>query len=238
MIGLSGAAAGNLSGFCSTVLSGFILPISLPSLSLTVTVPSSATSIVAPSGNVLLPLPSLFASSTAFLTFSLSASDKAFELSTVIGSAGATIAPGFAFSLTVSDAGIVVSFPSFVTTTVPSSLTSICSSVKPVFAVLTASLTAVFSSGVNFDLFATSVIAGAFTSVDTVLSLPSVFGCSPSFVTVTLPSLYTAICSSVRPGFAFLTASLIACFSSFVKFVGSFTATFAGSFNSDPGVAF
>ena len=36
---------------------------------------------------------------------------------------------------------------------------------------------------------------------------------------------------SVRPGFAFLTASLIACFSPSVKFAGSFTATFDGSFS-------
>ena len=104
------------------------------------------------------------------------------------------------------------------------------------FAFLTASFTAFFSAGVNCDLFATSVSSGAFTSLDTVLSLPNVFGCSPGFVTVTLPSLSTAIWSSVRPGFAFLTASLIACFSSGVKFAGSFTATFAGSTNSAPGV--
>ena len=100
------------------------------------------------------------------------------------------------------------------------------------FAFLTASFTFVFSSSVNFDLFATSVTSGAFTSVDTVLSLPIVFGFSPSFVTVTLPSLSTAIWSSFRPGFAFLTASLIAAFSSSVNLDGSFTATFSGSFNS------
>ena len=85
-------------------------------------------------------------------------------------------------------------------------------------------------------MFATSVTAGAFTSVDTVLSFDIVFASSPGFVTVTLPSLSTAIWSSFRPGFASLTAFLIAAFSSSVKFAGFLTATFAGSFNSAPGV--
>ena len=148
-------------------------------------------------------------------------------------------APGvWAFSLTTLDAGIIVSFPSAsFTTTVPSSLTSIWPSVKPLFAAITAALTLPFSVSSRLSLFATSVSVGKFIVADTVLSFPIVFGVSPCFVTVTLPSLSTAIWSSVRPGFAFLTASLIACFSASVKFAGSFTATFAGSFNSAPGVA-
>ena len=133
---------------------------------------------------------SLTASSTAFFSSGVKL-DGSFTSTGLVGAFNS--APGVAFCSTTSDAGIVVAFPSFVTTTVPSSLTSIWSSVKPAFAFLTASFTAVFSSSVNFDLFATSVSAGAFTSVDTVLSFPIVFGCSPSFVTVTLPSLSTAI---------------------------------------------
>ena len=85
----SGALTPSLLSSCLTVLAGSILAISLPVLSFTVTVPSSATSIVAPSGNVLLPSPSLFASSTAFLTLSLSSFVNAFELSTVTGVFGA-----------------------------------------------------------------------------------------------------------------------------------------------------
>ena len=102
-------------------------------------------------------------------------------------------AAGVAFFLTTSDAGRIVSLPSFVTTTVPSSLTSIWPSVKPVFAFLTASFTADFSVSSSFARFATSVRFGVFTSVDTVLSLPIVFAYSPVFVTFTLPSLSTAI---------------------------------------------
>ena len=86
-------------------------------------------------------------------------------------------------------------------------------------------------------MFATSVSSGVLTAVVIVLALSIVFGSSPSFVTVTLPCLSTAICSSVRPGFASLTAFLIAAFSSADKSNGFFTATFAGSFNSSAGFA-
>ena len=100
-----GAFTPSLESSCFTVFSGLIVPISLPSLSLIVTVPSSATSIVAPSGRVLLPEPSLFASSTAFLTLSLSSFVKALALSTVIGDFGAFIVvswPAFGATVTVT----------------------------------------------------------------------------------------------------------------------------------------
>ena len=86
-------------------------------------------------------------------------------------------------------------------------------------------------------MFATSVSSGTFIVVDTVFSLSIVFGVSPGFVTFTLPSLSTWICSSIKPEFAFITASLTAFISSADKFVLSFTATFAGSFNSSAGFA-
>ena len=109
--------------------------------------------------------------------------------------------PVVAFSLTTSDAGIVVCFPflSF-TVTVPSLPTVIVAPSGKVLLPLpsllassTAFLTAAFSSSVRLEGFATSVSFGVFTSVDIVLSLPIVFGSSPGFVTVTLPSLSTAI---------------------------------------------
>ena len=106
------------------------------------------------------------------------------------------------------------------------------------FASSTACLTAAFSLSVKFVLSTTSVGVGVFTSVDIVLSFPIVFGSSPGFVIVTDPSSLTLIWSSVKSGFAFLTASLIACFSSGVKFAGSFTATFDGSFNSFASAGF
>ena len=100
-----GALTPSLFASCATVLSGVILAISLPVLSLTVTVPSSATSIVAPSGNVLVPSPSLFASSTAFLTLSLSSFVSAFALSTVTGVFGALISVSCVSSFSIVSSG-------------------------------------------------------------------------------------------------------------------------------------
>ena len=127
--------------------------------------------------------------------------------------------------------------------TVPSSATSMFASCGRFgFASFTAFLTASFSSGVKLDgSFTSTGVVGAFIAGLTVLfagivpiSLPSL-----SF-TVTLPSSATSIVASAGNfGFAFLTASSTAFFSSGVNLDGSATSIgLAGAFNSAPGVAF
>ena len=242
-----GALTPSLFASCATVLSGVNLPISLPVLSLTVTVPSSATSIVAPSGNVLLPSPSLFASSTAFLTLSLSSSVNAFELSTVTGVFG-TLMP--ASSGVVSSFSIVSSGPSFpvfvisllstvsftVTVTLPLSSTWIWLSVNVGLTAFTASLIFACSSVVTFCGSWTLTGLGLFndnlfSSFTTVSFWDRVPFLSPS-VTVTEPSSATLIFAvSGSFGLASLTAFLTASFSAAINWSGFCTGVFSGATN-------
>ena len=139
------------------------MPISLPSLSFTVTFPSLPTSTVAPSGNVGFAF--LTASSTAFFSSGVKL-DGSF---TSTGFSGAFIA-----ALTALSAGIVpITFPSLsFTVTFPSLPTSTVASFgKSGFAFLTASSTAFFSSGVKLDgSFTSTGFSGAFISGVVVLS--------------------------------------------------------------------
>ena len=135
----------------------------------------------------------------------------------------------------------------WVTVTEPSSATvTVASCGKSVFAFLTASSTAFFSSCVNFVLSATSVFAGATSlivlSVSFACSTVSSAGIDASFFpigTVTVPLGSTWISSSVNPssGLAFLISSLTACFSASVSLLVSPTFTLvAGGFNFLPSL--
>ena len=95
------------------------------------------------------------------------------------------------------------------------------------FASLTAFSTAFFSSSVNLDGSFTSTGVGAFKASLTVSFAGIVPSSFPSLsFTVTVPSLPTSIVApSGNVGFAFLTASSTAFFSSGVKLDGSFTST-------------
>ena len=208
----TGSAGATIASAFLTVCAGVNLPISLPSLSVTVTDPSSPTVTFASAGR------SLFASLTAFSTSFFSSSvnlDGSFTLTGV----GA-----LSFSNTVSSWDSAPVLPPSVTITVPSLLTSIFAvSGKSLLAFLTASLTFPFSSSVKCDLSATSVFSGAFKAI--LLSLVSSFLTVLSAViflspavpigTVTVPSSATWISSSLKPrsGLAALTASLTFCFS-------------------------
>ena len=198
----------------------------MPSLSFTVTVPSLPTSIVAPSGKFGFAF--LTASSTAFFSGSVRLDGSA----TLTGSAGATTAASSAFLTVCAGVNLPSSLPSLsVTVTVPSLPTSIVAfNGRSGFAFLTASSTAFFSSSVNLDGSFTltgsagATIAPAFLTVLSAvivpISLPSLS------VTVTVPSFPTVIFASFgRFGFASLTASSTAVFSSGVKLDGFFTPT-------------
>ena len=96
------------------------------------------------------------------------------------------------------------------------------------FAFLTASSTAFFSSSVNLDgSFTSTGFSGAFRAALTALSAGIVpIGLPSLSVTVTVPSLPTVTFASAgNVGFAVLTASSTAPFSSFVKLDGSLTST-------------
>ena len=205
--GLAGAFSDGL-----TVCSGFNLPISLPSLSVTVTVPSLPTVTFASFGR------SGFAFLTASSTLPFSSSVN------LDGSFTSTGVGALSFSNTVSSWDSAPVLPPSVTITVPSLLTSIFAvSGKSLLAFLTASLTFPFSSSVKCDLSATSVFSGAFkaillslvSSFLTVLSAVIVWSPAVPIGTVTVPSSATLISSSLKPrsGLAAFTASLTFCFS-------------------------
>ncbi len=213
-----------------------------PSPCVTVTDPSFATVIVAPAGSVLLPLPSLLASSTAFFTAAFSSSVK-FVLSTTSvfsGAFKAIILSSAVACLTVL-AGSIVLFSSFPigTVTVPSSATLISSYVKPrsLLAAITASLTARFSASVSFAGFDTVVIAGSFNVLPALsngftVSLPSNLPVLVPSVTFTLPLLSTTIVAVSGNEFFALTAAATLSLSSCVKLVVSFTSVFSGAVKS------
>ena len=215
-----------------------------PSPCVTVTDPSFATVIVAPAGSVLLPLPSLLASSTAFFTAAFSSSVK-FVLSTTSvfsGAFKAIILSSAVACLTVL-AGSIVWFPAdpIGTVTVPSSATLISSYVKSrsLLAAITASLTARFSASVSFAGFDTIVIAGSFNVLPALsngftVSLPSNLPVLVPSVTVTLPLLSTVTTASLLNLvlFASLTAAATLSLSSCVKLVVSFTSVFSGAVKS------
>ena len=218
-----------------TVSSGFNLPSSLPSLSVTVTEPSSPTVTFASAGNVG------FASLTAFSTAFFSSSVNLDGSFTSTGAFGA-----LSFSTTVS---ACASCPTFwfspvpcVTVTAPSSETVIStSSGRSEFASLTAAITLSFSSFVNFVLSTTSVFAGGTNLI--ILSLASaaltvlagsiVLSPAVPIGTVTSPLSATLISSSLKSksGLAFLTASLTLVFSSSVSLFVSATVVTSGVFN-------
>ena len=177
-----------------------------------------------------------FRSGLAFLTASLifpcSSGVTLFGLAT--STASGALTPSLLSScFTVFSAGIVPrTLPSLsFTVTVPSSATStFAPSGRFGFAFLTASSTAFLFSAVNAFALSTFIgVSGAFISSAffTAFSAGIVPRTLSSLsVTVTVPSLPTVTFASAgNVGFAFLTASSTAPFSSFVKLVGSFTST-------------
>ena len=134
----------------------------------------------------------------------------------------------------------MVLFPSVPigTLTVPSSATSISSSLKSksLFAALTASLTFCFSSSVSFEGLATVVIAGSFKvlpalSKGLTVSFASNLPVFVPSVTVTLPLSSTVTTASLLNLvlLASLTAAATLSLSAFVKLVGSFTSVLSGA---------
>ena len=223
-----------------TVLSGVNLPISLPSLSFTVTDPSLPTSIVASFGKFG------FASLTACSTLPFSSSVN------LDGSFTSTGVGALIFSITVS---ACESCPSFwfspvpcVTVTAPSLDTLMLASCGRIgFAFLTAAITLSFSSCVKFVLSSTSVFSGAtnfmilsvFSAFLTVLAGSIVLFPSVPIGTVTVPSSATWISSYVKSSslLAALTASFTACFSASVSLLVSATVVIAGAFNVLPALS-
>ena len=223
----------------------------LPALSngFTVSLPSKAPVLV-PSVTVTLPLSStvttasllnlvLFASLTAAATLSLSSCVKSVTSFTSVFS-GFVKSRTVSFCTTVLSAGISPVLPFWLIVTLPSSPTVISLSSKflSLLASLTASLTACFSSGVNFVLSTT--LTGSFgglnstTTSSCVIVLSGVnFPILPSFVTVTVPSSSTTTSSFVnfKSGFAAITAASTASCSFSVNDFLSITSVLSGSFN-------
>ena len=238
----------SLAGFATVVISGFFN--SLPALSngFTVSLPSSLPVLV-PSVTVTLPLLStvtsaslfnlvLFASLTASATLSLSACVKSVVSFTSVFS-GLFKSSTVSFCTTVCSGLNEPTLPPWLIFTDPSSFTVMSSFVKFLsgFAALIASLTACFSSGVNFVLSTT--LTGSFGGLNsfwtsfclTVLSF-GIVPVFPFFVTVTVPSSATVTSASVTPLslFASATAFLTLSISSDVNDLVSLTSTGFGSF--------
>ena len=151
------------------------------------------------------------------------------------------------FDLTVLSAGIVPTLPFWLMFTVPSSATVMSSFVRFLsgLAFITASLTAFFSSGVNFLVFSTRT--GSFgglklfwTSFCSTVSSGLNSLVLPFLLTVAVPSFSTLISAAVKslPGFASIIAWITASFSADVKPFGSATGVFAGLFKVSSASAF
>ena len=208
------------------------VPVFLPSAVVTVTLPLLSTSILSSSAR-------LFFAFTAAATLSLSSFVKLVTSFTSVFS-GASSLRILSFCTTVWSGVNEPTLPPCSIDTLPSSLTVISSSLKflPGLASLIASLTACFSSGVNFVLSTT--LTGSFGGLNSFWT----FSCStvlsgvivpvlPSFVTVTLPSSSTTTSAGVKFKSVFTcitAASTISCSFS-VNDVLSFTTVFSGSFN-------
>ena len=208
------------------------VPVFLPSAVVTFTLPLLSTSILSPTARLFFAL-------TAAATLSFSSCVKSVTSFTSVLS-GAWRLRILSFCTTVLSAGISPVLPSWLIVTVPSSLTVISSSVKFLsgLASLTASLTACFSSGVNFVLSTT--LTGSFGGLSAIVTFSCVtvfsFGIVPVlpfFVTVTVPSSSTTTSSFVKfkSLFASITAASTFSCSGSVNDVISFTTVFFGSFN-------
>ena len=203
----------------------------LPSAVVTVTLPLLSTSTLSPSARLFFCL-------TAAATLSLSSRVKFVGSFTSVLS-GAWRLRIVSFCTTVLSAGISPVLPFWLIVTLPSSPTVISSSFKFLsgLAALTASLTACFSSGVNFVLSTT--LTGSFGGLNsfltsfcsTVLS-GVIVPVLPSLLTVTVPSSSTTTSSFVnfKSGFALITAASTASCSFSVNDVLSITTVFSGSF--------
>ena len=208
------------------------VPVFLPSAVVTVTLPLLSTSILSSSARLFLAL-------TAAATLSFSSCVKSVTSFTSVLS-GAWRLRIVSFCTTVWSGVNEPTLPPWSIDTLPSSLTVISSSLKFLsgLASLIASLTACFSSGVNFVLSTT--LTGSFGG----LNLFWTFSCStvlsgvivpvlPSLVTVTVPSSSTTTSSFVnfKSGFAAITAASTFSCSGSVNDVLSLTTVFSGSFN-------
>ena len=123
---------------------------------------------------------------------------------------------------------------SFLTLSTSAFLSVFCWSVK----FLSASISAfsLFAASVKSDFPFSFALSNAFSAsvfATTVLSGVSSLCDVSEYVTVTFPLPSTVILSSVKFGFAFLTASFTAAFSFSVKLLMLLTFTFSGSFSGD-----